>query len=148
MARIFLQEAPFPPPSPLAPPPPLASPLAWASVCDLYRRAEVRVAASSGNTDRQPLLVASLLSLPLLVVSRNPSRAEFSARFSFGQISSALINRDIVPRPRAIVERQWPDEDVVGLLLQDLHGPPRHTADGENRDEQIGRNAVQVIDHA
>lgn len=69
---------------------------------------------------------------------------KFSARFVF---SATLVDRYVSARRRAVVKGERTDEDVVGLLLEDLHGPPRNAAYREYRNEQIVRNAVQVIDH-
>ena len=70
------------------------------------------------------------------------------ARFLHCQSSAALIDRNIGARSGAAVKRQRPDEDIVGLLLQNLHGPAGDAADSENRNEKIVRNAVQMINGA
>src|SRR5688572_26660182 len=62
--------------------------------------------------------------------------------------SLPLVDRHVGPGLGPGVQSQRPDQDVILELLQHLHGPARHAADGEDWYEQIARNAEQVIDHA
>src|SRR6187399_1167491 len=59
---------------------------------------------------------------------------------------SASIERKVGLRvSRTDVLGARTDQTVVGVLLEHMSGPARHTADREHRREQIDRNAERVV---
>src|SRR5919204_2732558 len=60
----------------------------------------------------------------------------------------ALLQGDVRHIHRADIFRQRPDEDVVGELFHHLQRPTRDPPYGEDGDEEVFRDAEQIVDRA
>src|SRR6185369_14929000 len=77
-----------------------------------------------------------------------PARACFGEDLSVGAIRLSPLERHIGAGIGPIIKRERTQKDVVLELLESLHDPSRHSADGKDRYEQIALYAEQVIDDA